>query len=184
MSLFGREPRPVYRVYAEDEYDGEGEPFGAEAHPESVGATGQTESAGSPRTFRPALTTGSLELRRRPAAFLVVGLLVLVAVVVGVLVLSNASRRAPHRSASAASGEATVTAGRARTAAPPAPTSTPARREQVRRARPTRRPFATARAHTDGDARASMLVPVPAAVERPLSDPPAASVAAEFGFER
>lgn len=183
MSLFGRESRPVYRVYAEDEYD-EGEPFAVEARQESVGAAEQTESAGSPRAFRPALTTGSLELRRRPAAFLVVGLLALVAMVVVVLVLGNASRRAPHGSVSVASGVTTVAAGHIRTTTPPTPTSAPARRNPERRSRRMRRPFATARAHTDGDARASALVSVPVAVERPLSYPPAASVAAEFGFER
>ena len=168
MSLFGREPRPVYRVYAEDEHDGEGESFAAEAQ------------IGPPQ---PTASTASLELRRRPVASLVVGLLVFVAAVVVVLVLSNTSRRLPRRSVSAAPAVSTVSAGQSRTAtAPQMRTST--RRDPARRSRRLRRSFAAARAHAEGDARTSTLVPVPVAVERALSDPPTASVAAEFGFER
>lgn len=161
MSLFGGGPRPVYRVYAEDEYDGEV----AQPH-------------------RPPVTAGSLEPRRRPMAFLVVGLLVLVAMIVVFLVLSNASRRATHQPASSAPAVSTATPGHSRThAASPAPLSAPPRRSPVRRPQRARRPSAAARVHTGANASASAGVPVPAALGRPLPEPPATSVEAEFGFE-
>jgi hypothetical protein len=206
MSLLRREPRPVYRVYAEDEYDGDTDSFGGEAQAEPIGAGGRTEffaeraetesdgalgaeptglerpPLGSVRTHRSALTAGSLELRRRPIAFLVVALLGLVAAVVVILVFSDASRRAPRLSSSAPA-VSTVTAGHSRAAAA-RPMQTPAPSNPVRRPQRARRPSVTARARTSGSAPASAVVSVPAALGRPLPDPPPASVAAEFGFER
>lgn len=200
MSLLRREPGPVYRVYAEDEYAGDTESVGAEAtedghvrDTESFGVeaaegeyTGDTDSFRAEAhagPHRPAHTAGSLELRRRPLAFGVVGLLVLLVAVVVVLVLSNASRPAPHRSVPAAPAVTTATAGHPlAVAAPLRQKSTPT--PPLHRSQQERRPSATRSARTEGDAPASALAPVPAPVERPLPGTPAAPVTAEFGFER
>lgn len=171
MSLFGREPRPVYRVYTEDEYDGQSESFGGEARTEA-------------RPHHPPVTAGSLELRRRPVVFLVVGPLVLVAMVVVILVVSNASRRVPRRSASAAPAITTAITSHSRVAtAPPMSMSTPARRNPARVSSRARRPSAAARPRTGANAPASTVVPIAAADARQLPESPPASVAAEFGFE-
>lgn len=201
MSLLRREPRPVYRVYAEEEYDGGTESVGVEAAEDGyagdteplcveAAADGYAGDAGSfgaeaqTRSRMPTPTPGSLELRRRPLAFLVVGLLVLLAAVVVALVLSNTSRRAPHRSVPTAPAVNTATAGHSLAAAtPPMSKSTPS--PPLRRSQRVRRPPVTRKSRTDGDTPASALEPVPAPVERPLSGPSAApATAAEFGFER
>jgi hypothetical protein len=208
MSLFGREPRSVYRIYTEDEYAGDTESCAAkvaedkypmeDAYPvdrESAGAevggdgyARDTESFAAEvqtGTHRPAPTAGSLELRRRPFAFGVVGLLVLLAAVVVALVLGNISRRAPHRDVPAAPVLTMAPAGHPLAAAtPPRRKSTPP--PPLHRLQRVRRPSAKGSANTDGHASASTTpAPVSAAsAERPMSAPPAAPAAAEFGFER
>jgi hypothetical protein len=223
MSLLRREPRSVYRIYAEedgyagdtdtdtfaaeDKYIRDTESFGAKAaedkHPvedaypvdrESAGAeVGEDGCVRDTESFaaevqmgphRPAPTAGSLELRRRPLAFGVVGLLVLLAALVIVLVFSNISRRAPHRSAPVAPVVTTATAGHPLAAATP-PSRKSILSPPLRRLQRVRRPSAKGSVGTDGDASASMSAPVPAvSAERPLPGPPAAPVTAEFGFER
>jgi hypothetical protein len=201
MSLFGREPRSVYRVYAEDEYDGKTKFFIADAELESRGSESQADPAffdhrstgvGSD-SRQPALATRGFEPRLHPIALLVVGLIFAVAAIAAVLVASSTSQRAPRRSAAASTPAMTSVspgspAAKSTPTRPRSPaaqsTPTPTRPRSVHRSNQPGRPSTATSASWSGGALVSAVVPVPAALARPLQDIPAPSIAGEFGFER
>lgn len=186
MSLLGRSPRPVYRVYAEEEcFDEETESVGAAAQSEPVGTGGQAEPAGvdpSPTGIEPghrrsAVERGGFESRLRLVALFVAGLIVAVVAVAAVLVVSAVSRH-PRRRATAASAPLATLAHRHLPAAPATSMRPRSVSNRVRRA------SSSTRAHRGSHARLSAVAPIPIALGGPVPSVSVASVLGEFGFER
>lgn len=176
MRLFGRAPGAVYRVYGEDEYlESDTQPVELDGRGDSLGSDPRPVAA-APQVSRPQLASFA---GPRPAALLLMAMIVAVAVSASVLIMNATTHHPAHVVAAGAQTGRPLSPQRSRRL----PAAQPPR---ARRPRPNRARVQVVRA----DTHTEVQVDAPPAGARPAPSPAMPTPSSdqldggEFGFER
>ncbi|HEV3093985.1 MAG TPA: hypothetical protein VGY30_05665 [Solirubrobacteraceae bacterium] len=178
MRLFGRSPGAVYRVYGEDEYlEGDTQPVDLDGRDDSLDDHPRPAVA-APHFSRLRLASFA---GPRPAALLVVAMIVAVAVSAAVLVMNATTHHAAHAVAAGAQPSKTVSPRRGQHRS----TLHPAQPPRTTRPRPKRALVHVVRSNAHTRVRVSApAVLAPVASSYRSAGGASDNALSEFGFER